>query len=89
MEIHFEQFGYFQTGTFKVFLHNQYDLPSAQHNQAHINFFSFGYGRRLVIRNVDSYKESTSAKPCNQLWIKECQEVERMQQIESEYRYNL
>jgi hypothetical protein len=86
LELHFTNLASILSSPFKIFLHNQNDLPSAMHNQAYLNFYSYINGKRLVMKNIDSYKESTISNPCDKYWPKECHEVNRQKAIESQYR---
>ena len=85
MEVHFTPFST-AYGTFKIFLHNKNDLPSALYSQANLNFQGYFDNTRLVLTNVDSSKQSTSANPCRDFWPKECHENKRNKEIEDKFR---
>ena len=85
MELHFTPFSTVY-GTFKIFLHNKNDLPSALYSQANLNFQGYFDNTRLVLTNVDSSKQSTSANPCRDFWPKECHENKRNKEIEDKFR---
>ena len=75
LELHFTNLATILSSPFKIFLHSQNDLPSSMHNQAYLNFYSYMNGKRLVMKNIDSYKEPTISNPCDRYWPKECHEV--------------
>ena len=86
LELHFTNLATILSSPFKIFLHSQNDLPSSMHNQAYLNFYSYMNGKRLVMKNIDSYKEPTISNPCDKYWPKECHEVKRQKIFESQYR---